>query len=40
VVTIIDAGRTTDFALNSGVTELNLTKFLHNVHKSLMINLL
>ena len=30
VVTIIDAGRTNYYALNSGVTKPNLTKFLHS----------
>jgi len=35
---IINAGRTTSYTLNSGVTEL--TKFLHNIQKSLLINLL
>jgi len=30
VVTIIDAGRTTSYSLNSGVIEPNRTKFLHN----------
>jgi len=40
VLTIIDAGRTTSFALISGVTDLILTKVLHNVQESLLINLL
>jgi len=40
VITIIDAGRTTSYALNFGVTESNLTKFLPNVQNSLLINLL
>jgi len=31
---------TTSYALNSRVTEPNFTKFLHNVHKSLLINML
>jgi len=35
IVTIIDSGRTTSFALNSGITEPHLTKILHNVQKSL-----
>jgi len=35
---IIDAGHTTSYSLNSVVAEPNLTKFLHNVQKSLLIN--
>ena len=40
VVTIIDAGRTAYYFLNSAVTEQNLTKYLHNVQKLLLINCL
>jgi len=39
VVTIINAGRTTSYSLNSSRdTERKLTKFLHSVQKSLLIN--
>jgi len=38
IVTIIDAGHTTSYALSSGVTEPNLTKFLRSVQKSLLVN--
>jgi len=40
VVTVINPSRTTSYASNSRVTEPNLKKFLHNVQKSLLINLL
>ena len=37
---IIDAGRKISYVLNSGVTELNLTKCLHSVQKWLLIKVL
>jgi len=39
VVMIINTKRTNSYFANSGVTEPNLTKFLHNVQKWLPINL-
>jgi len=37
---IFNANCTTSYVLNSGVTELNLIKFLQGVQKSLLITLL
>jgi len=38
--TIIDASYTNSYVLNSEVTELNLTNIVHNVQKSLLINVM